>query len=429
VSTPPPLGAPSPSGGPPPAKTIMGYMAPTADLLKGVGAGPPPAQPPAASPMASTLMIEPGQLPPGHPAAGVPQPAVPPRANSSQPAAFAQTTPAPMPGLSGQALQQPPVFPGFQPAPGQAPYQQPAPQPRMEIQPVAIPVTPPPGTPVQQIAQGVPPVVRQDTAFDQLGARVRRILQIFGVLLLVTVVAPWQAGGSLRFSWQELADAHGAADALPIVALYLATVLSLIFAFAPTGRAVRGVFGLIAGTLLFGSLVFSLGEKLGNPDWRWIALSAFVLVGPMALVLRAHRRESILARVLATVAALAGLAVFLVPQHDTVPLVEMLKSIGQGHGRTLVALGMLLLFVGALLCLTAWLTSRLRGFGAWLLIIVPGALLLLAAQGDNIMRGNLGDVLEEPVRIFLALWVVASAAIAAYGFAGAFGGPPAPIDS
>jgi hypothetical protein len=143
-----------------------------------------------------------------------------------------------------------------------------------------------------------------------------------------------------------------------------------------------------------------------------------VLLVP-GLLIRNEYCESMLPRILVTIGALCVLAMYLIPVHGKMALVEVFKGLIDAPGKEKVfAVIALIPLIYAVLSLLVWLPAPSTGLGtvvAWLWITSPLLMGLIAL----IVRGHIGDVVKH--RPFEALLGPATSSaylvLLGYGFA------------
>jgi hypothetical protein len=264
---------------------------------------------------------------------------------------------------------------------------------------------------------------------------IRRVLKVVGFMLLATCLIPWESTGNTHFSWDMLANARQLSQQLPVISLWLATVLALVFGFVPAGSGVRGLFALLGGGMMLGcfggGILGSRPDALAGQGWRFALLFAAWLLGPAALILRAHHRRSRAARWLGTIAVLMHLVVFLVPVSgplgdSVVPVVGLFKAFsGPTQGKIVAAIGLLTLVVG-LLPLTAWRSAASRGFGAWIMLALPGLAIVAGTVIAAVQHDATDALIHEPLMLLVGVWLFCACALIAYGLASVLAKTQAP---
>jgi hypothetical protein len=123
------------------------------------------------------------------------------------------------------------------------------------------------------------------------------------------------------------------------------------------------------------------------------------------LLLRSEYQDSIMPRIMVTIGALCILAGYLVPQGDSIPLIDAFKMLVDAPGKAkILALFILLPAVLALVSLLAWLpapgTAGTKVFA--LLWVFLGAIMLYTAL---IVSGDIGRAVERSPYTALVSWV------------------------
>jgi len=250
---------------------------------------------------------------------------------------------------------------------------------------------------------------------------------VFGVLLIACFVAPWAVGaGKTVFSWSIL-SVNGAPFVAKMVPLLLAVtgISSIALGALKLGSSVRA---MAAAGIGLSPIVFQMAtaDPIG---WQTIvgALSGILLI--TGLVVRSRRTTAIHGRILATVGVVGMLALYLVPENDTMlvkMLLDMLADIpgkgklipilGQGVGGLVVGLLPLLL---TLLCLLVWLPSDGRAgthILVWMVIFAP----LLASLGALAISEDILPALKSSLAsvFYLPLAGAAWMTLAGFGLGG-----------
>ena len=409
------------------AKTVMGYQA--GDMVEQLraqnaaaqqqrpapAANPPPANAPAGAPYGGPRP-GPSQPPPmGGPPAGAfqaaprPGPSQPPPSGAAPSAANAPTMFAPPmgPPSQHQPPQQPQPYPARpQPAPVGA-YPAPAPQPAPA--PVA-PARPIPAAPIPQ----APPYLASQTAaragrpIEPWKDSLRLIMFIWGALLLGAFATPVSID-PLVFNWDAVIHAGGAKDALPPLIMAAVGLLSIVVAAIPLSPAPRGAIAALLA--LAGVIVPTVINDL--PPWATLVATVGMLVLIPSLLARHEYRDATLPRILVTLGTLAALVPWVVPQHGSIPLVELFKGAIDSPGKEKIILILVLVQIVILvLALLAWLPAPSSGIAkplAWILIMWP-----------LVMHAALLFLLGDPAMVEKTPFAGAASWISGHG--GSFGG-------
>lgn len=325
---------------------------------------PPPAQPqyggsgpvPAAHAAAPTLFV----------------------ANNPPPAARPAPSPSSPAPMSMPVVHQPAPPPVYQPPP-------PAYQP-----PVAAPIATA-STPYRTAPRAQRPV---EPWKDPL----RTQMYLWGALLIAAFATPLSLD-PLAFNWDAILHAPGTAKVVPLVIVAVG-LLSIAFAFTPLATAGRGLLAVVLG--LAGIAVPIV--LAGIPPWQALVPAAGMIVLLPSLIARSAYTDSIVPRLLVTLGVGASLLPYLMPVNDTLPIVSLFKAAIDAPGSlkvlVLLQLGMITILV---LSLLAWLPSPSTGGAklfAWLLILWPAIMLLVAV----LLSGNIVDVATTQPGVLLA-WV------------------------
>jgi hypothetical protein len=352
-----------------------------------------------------------------------------------------------MAGMGGPQ-QMPPMTPMQQPQPqyGQQPqFQQPPQQgygqpPGYGQQPQYAPQPQPPAyqpPPQQARPAGEKPryLASQSAARDMSptepwAGSLRLMLILFGLALILTFIAPAHIGGdNMVFGWSILtADAPIKVKLLPLV-LAAGGVLALLFGLLPVPTSARGIVAVIVGLApIVVGLVLGGGMSIAGPfgnSWQGYLILSGLIIGPAGLLIRSQYRSAGLGRIMSLVGCGAILAVFLVPDHGSIPLVEMFKALGGGHGLGFAMIWMLVLAVsailGVLLCLMPSSTSAGTGIIALMIIFWPFVLMVAGIISAISNGAAVGDLFKQPPMILGIIDTLAFFMLSAYGLATVFG--------
>ncbi len=253
----------------------------------------------------------------------------------------------------------------------------------------------------------------------------RIMMFIWGGVLILAFLTPTGLVPDLKFHFNTIIDGAGTQKLEPLV-LVAVGLLSIVLAAIPMSSLPRG---LIAGLMgLTGLLMPTILGLADGKDLVWqdlVGLVGMIALIP-ALLLRHEYRESIMPRIMITVAVLMVLVPELVPVNEQIQLVDNFKAIidAEGDGKIMPIIEVLkvLLVVATLL---AWLPSPSSGASklfAWLLIpygaLVTLTLLFLALGGDQF-----GALLELSPYAALMVWapIASYLVLVGYGFATVLG--------
>ncbi len=385
------------------ARTMFVDSAPPA-----VGGGPRPQPAPMAGP------IVPGGMPIGGPSpmadvkTFAPDPnrmAPTPAAGGgyNQPAGGGYNQPYTPPPVGGYNPNAPTIMP-----PGNAPSSGPAgynPQPVAQV-PSATPPYMAPSHRPNQAARPIEPW--KDT--------LRTMLFIWGGVLVACFAVPISLSPLLGY-WNFVIDGEGTAKLVPLI-LAAVGILSIVIGAIPMPSvprgaiaAVLGIAGIFVPMLVVGAL----------PEWQSLLSIGGTLLLVPALLVRNEYTESPLPRILITIGALAALAPFLIPQHGSIPLVELFKLLIDAPGKLKVGIGMFVAYVLVLvLTLLAWMPSPATAGAkvlAWVLLLFP-----LIVHGLGIaLSGGEGVDFEHALNPTILGWAYGASAGKAGAVVGALG--------
>jgi len=273
--------------------------------------------------------------------------------------------------------------------------------------------------PLQAPAAPIPPYLASQTAaragrpIEPWQDSLRMMMFIWGGILLAAFATPLSLD-PMAFHWNVILEAPGKAKLAPLV-IAATGLLSVVIGALPLGASARGAIAVVLGL----SGVFVPAIVGGMPAWQHLMFTGGMLLLVASLLARNEYRDSTLPRILVTLAALAVLAPFLVPERGNVPLVSALQGLINAPGKLKIVVGLGLLPVGiAVASFLAWLPSPASGGArllAWTLILLP----LLAHAVILFVLGDPSMVEKTPYRG--AMQWVAGGAAGAKGLASAFG--------
>ena len=147
-----------------------------------------------------------------------------------------------------------------------------------------------------------------------------------------------------------------------------------------------------------------------------LALGA-VYVLPAGLLVRSRHWSSLAGRLVATVGGLLFVAVVTLPMRDEIPVVTAVDALSTGRLLP-VAIAIFSVLLLGLLGFFAWLPARMSagaGWLAWIVLVAPPlAVIGLVAKETE----ELAVIARNPAAtVFPALWLLAAAALGAYGLA------------
>jgi hypothetical protein len=400
------------------AKTI----APSADMLAAIG--PPPGMNAMNPQMAATM---------------APQPMNPQMAATiapSQMSPFAPPSGNPGAILGGPSMGGPMAGPGHGPGPGPGPSigapvlggggvltgSQPA---------VSAAVTrPTPAISAQPAAAARRPMAPTTDVGDALARPVKLAMLVLGLLLIVQFVVPLSLD-PLAFAFQGVGDLPVKA-LLPLVSVPAIGVLALVLSFVPMATPLRSALALVLGLAGIG-IAFQANGLFDNIVWQLFAVTVSTMLAVAGLAIRGHYPDSMAARILVTIGVVALLAAVLVPDHDSIMLVEAFKSITAGGKDTAGGLAVVIGVLTTLLALTAWRPGPGSGgatFIALLVLVCTFTTVNSASSGlfvhfvDVFVVFDIGAAVKQPALGLLG-WVPVTAflGLVGWGLGGVVGRP------
>ena len=371
---------PAPAVQPGLAKTAFGYSNEQLQQLKNQAPqapspGPyvPPAQPQAYNPPPPPAYNPPPQRP--HP------PSNPPYGGGMAPTSPANAATVFVQG--GPPQQQP----------QQAAYMQTAVSPQAHSpypQPVPQPMAPPmhqPGMGVYGPQNAYAPIPQAGSPYmGQHAPRAGRPIEpwkdalpllmiVWGIATLVSFAMP-QSTSPMAFSWDVLGDAPGKLKVLILLPAVIG-LLGAVLGALPMLPMPRGILATLVGVSVVITPIAVIGAA---PPWQALLMLVGILFILPGLLLRNEYVESSTPRIMVTIGVVLVLAPLLVPEHGEIPLIGMFKELVNGHIRG-TSLAMIVMVLLAVLCLLVWLpapsTAASKIF-AWLWMLAPAALTLLA---------------------------------------------------
>ncbi len=234
----------------------------------------------------------------------------------------------------------------------------------------------------------------------------RLMMFIWGGALLVAFMVPVVTKPDLGFWFQVIIDGEGTQKLFPLL-MAAVGLLSIVLAAIPTSPSPRGLIAALLGLsaiLIPQLLAFSDGEIGITQIMQLVQLVGVLTIIP-GLLLRSEYQDSIMPRIMVTIGAVCVLAAFLVPQGDSLPIVNLFEMLIDGPGKLKIA-GILFLIpaILALLSLLVWLPAP-GGAGAkvyaWLWILY-GAIVIYTAL---LVDGNIGHAVEKSPYKALVSWV------------------------
>ncbi len=262
--------------------------------------------------------------------------------------------------------------------------------------------------PIAPIPSAVPPYLASQTSaragrpIEPWKDSLRLMMFIWGGVLLAAFAMPLSTD-PLMFNWDIIAHAEGTAKLPPLI-MAAVGILSLAIAGIPMSPAPRGMIAALLG--LVGVLVPMF--LAGMPPWQMLLpIAGSILLIPNLLA-RNEYREASLPRILITVGVVATLVPYLIPEHGSLPLVELFKGVIDAPGSLKILLILMLAQIAlVVLCLLAWMPSPASGGAkifAWLLILWPILMTVIAI----VLIGDPGKLADRPAEALM--WVYGGAA-------------------
>jgi hypothetical protein len=241
----------------------------------------------------------------------------------------------------------------------------------------------------------------------------RLMMFVWGGVLLVAFATPLSID-PLAFNWDLIIEGEGTAKLPPLVTAAVG-VLALVIAGIPMSPAPRGMLAALLGLGgILTPMILALSQGVSLPWQDLVQLAGWLLLIP-SLFVRQEYRDALLPRILITIGALAVLAPYLIPENDSLPLVELFRNLIDAPGKlkvlAAVTLGQVVLVV---LTLLAWLPAPSSGVAkvfAWLLILWS----LVVQLVTLVLSESIGTALESPQAALMA-WAPMSAYLVLVGF-------------
>jgi hypothetical protein len=236
----------------------------------------------------------------------------------------------------------------------------------------------------------------------------------------------------MTFMWKILTTGAAMQAKLWPLVLGAGGLLCLLFGLLPVPTAARGIVAAIVGILPFIVMAIAGPPGPASPGalpfggWMGYALMVGIILAPTGLLLRSQYTTSSLSRILSLIGCGAILVLFLIPQGGTLPVVGMLRTLGNGGVQLLGTLWLLALAaaagLGLILTLIPARASMGTGFFAWVIIAwLFGAMIISLLIIAPFSGGSVLPVLKSPATIAMIFDMLAWPALAAYGLATTFG--------
>ena len=294
-----------------------------------------------------------------------------------------------------------------------------------------IVMEPPPAHATPPPAATRPIIARAAEADDALGGSVKGMMLIAGILLIVAFVVPTTTD-PMAFPFEGLKSLGDlpTPELLSTLVVPVVGVLALLLAFLPLGASARGALAFVLGLAGLGVVAYAM-RVFDRFEWQVMVMLVGELLIYAGLVARSAFTGSMIARIFATIGALAVLATLLVPDHDGIPLVDLFKGFSGGTSDKVLTVTMLASVLLAVLALLAWLPAP-SGAGAKLLawlglaftlatlsFLQPSFVITIAGW----LTGDIGAVAKAPGALLAWAPVTAFLGLAGWGLAGVVGRP------
>ncbi|MBL4636101.1 MAG: hypothetical protein JKY56_19735 [Kofleriaceae bacterium] len=270
------------------------------------------------------------------------------------------------------------------------------------------------------------PVAASDDEWDE---SLITILLVFGVLLVACFVAPWSIGSAkipTMFAWTIFS-----AEGVPIIAkIFPALIVATGLAAIAVGslRIQPGSRALIATCIGLAPIAFLLATS--KPfEWRTALSNVGTILIIGGLFARCRHDESILPRIIVSLAAAMLLALYFIPIAGTIPAKGLLDALSASPGATKL-LPIIGISAGALTLGILPLTVTLLAFLVWMpgcnrhLLAAIAILLLFIPLVSSLCTPLLGDNVVANLKsglssyLFVPLAKTAWIAMACYGVRG-----------
>lgn len=294
--------------------------------------------------------------------------------------------------------------PGYNPQPAGAYNPQPVSQPVSQPAPSPTPYMTSPA----RSNQGVPIDPWKDT--------LRKMMFIWGGVLVACFAVPISLSPFAGW-WDVVIDGEGTAKLLPLI-LAAVGILSIVVGAIPMASAPRG---LIAAVLGLAGIFVPIAIAGALPEWQGLLSMGGTLLLVPALLVRNEYTQSSLPRILITIGALAALAPFLIPQNESIPLIDLFKLLVDAPGAMKVGIALFVVYVLVLvLTLLAWMPAPATAGAkvlAWVLMLFP-----LIMQGAFIgLSGGDGIDFERNLNPLVLGWAYGAMAGGSGALIGALG--------
>ena len=241
--------------------------------------------------------------------------------------------------------------------------------------PMGMPLGPPMGMPlgppgpgmggIAPIAPAASPYLRSRTPakagrpIEPWKDTLRLMMFIWGGALLVAFMVPVRLEPEIGFLFQVIIDGKGIQKLAPLLMASIG-LLSIVLAAIPTSPSPRGLIAALLGLagILIPELVFLTKSDFGLGQVLILLNILGTIMLVPGLLLRSEYQDSIMPRILVTIGVLCVLAGYLIPQNDSIPLIDAFKLLIDGPGKAKVAAIFLLgPAILALVSLLVWLPA------------------------------------------------------------------------
>jgi hypothetical protein len=282
------------------------------------------------------------------------------------------------------------------------------------------PSAPPPilGMPANGYPAMVQPQSQQRQAiapYDPWRDSLKLVMIVWGLLVIAAIATPISIS-PLAFSWDVLLHGEGA-ERIPFLTAAGLGVLGVIVALLPMPTAPRGGLALLLGLAV---IAVPIALKGAVPEWHQLVVLVSILLIVPALLMRAQHTQSSLPRIIVTLCVIGFIVPYVVPDHGTIPLVGMFKSLIDAPGQAkVVPILEIVKLALVVMTLLVWMPGPATAGGvmfAWLILIVVGLGKSLVDVAVSVALGDhpLDIVTKTPAE--LVVWIIPTACVAYVGY-------------